>query len=152
LSGGILAKALYPMDKALFKVTGGRATVPGLIAGLPVLMLATTGARSGLTKVMPLIGIPIENNLAIIGTNYGQQLTPGWVFNLEANPAATVAYRDKTVPVTARRADHQETERAFDRAADLFPGYATYRLRAQHRVIRVFVLESATGGESSPSQ
>ena len=40
---------------------------------------------------MPLLAVPIDDNLAIIGSDYGQQTTPGWVYNLEANPAATIA-------------------------------------------------------------
>jgi hypothetical protein len=63
------------------------------------------------------------------------------VFNLEADPHAIVAYRDRSVNVTARRADPRETDAAFDEGAKVYPGYASYRDRAAHRDIRVFVLE-----------
>jgi len=142
LSGRILSKTLYPMDRALFKATGGRTTVSGVLGGLAVIMLTTTGAKSGKLRTMPLIGIPLGNDLAIIGTNYGQESTPGWVYNLEASPAAAVGYRDKIVAVTARRADESETDRAFDLAAAVLTAYAEYRLRADHRAIRAFVLQS----------
>lgn len=140
----MFSKTMYPVDKELFRVTGGRLTLPSLTAGLPVIMLITTGARSGKTRTMPLLGIPVGNDLAVIGSNYGQKSTPGWVYNLEADPSATVKYRDRTVAVTARRADEDETDQTFDLAAGVYPGYAKYRIRADHRVIRVFVLESAT--------
>lgn len=139
----LFSKTLYPLDKVLFRVTGGRLTLPSLTAGLPVIMLNTTGARSGKTRTMPLLGIPVSEDLAVIGSNYGQKSTPGWVYNLEADPSATVGYRDRTVAVTARRADANETDRAFDLAASVYVGYAKYRTRADHRVIRVFVLESS---------
>lgn len=139
----LFSKTLYPMDKLLFRVTGGRLTLPSLTAGLPVIMLTTTGARSGKPRTMPLLGIPVGEDLAVIGSNYGQKPTPGWVYNLEADPSATVGYRDRTVAVTARRADASETDLVFEMAAGVYAGYAKYRSRADHRVIRVFVLESS---------
>ena len=142
-SAWLLSKTLYRVDKALFRVTGGRLTLPSLMVGLPVIMLTTTGARSGKTRTMPLLGIPVGDDLAVIGSNYGQKSTPGWVYNLEADPSATVGYRDWTIAVTARRANEDQTNQTFNSANGLYPGYARYRTRADHRVIRVFVLESA---------
>ena len=113
------------------------------MVGLPVIMLTTTGARRGKTRTMPLLGIPVGDDLAVIGSNYGQKSTPGWVYNLEADPSATVGYRDWTIAVTARRANEDQTNQTFNSANGLYPGYARYRTRADHRVIRVFVLESA---------
>ncbi len=136
----VFQRTLYPVDKVLFRLTKGRMTLPGLVAGLPVIMLTTTGAKSGEARTMPLLGVPLDADLAVIGSNYGQQRTPGWVYNLEADPHATVEYRDRSVPVAARRASDDESDRAFDLAADVYPGYAKYRERADHRVIRVFVL------------
>lgn len=134
-------RTLYPLDKAMFRATSGRMTVPGLLAGLPVIMLTTTGAKSGEPRTMPLLGIPMGDDMAVIGSNFGQKATPGWVHNLEADPSATVAYRDRSVAVSARLADDTEADRAFELAADVYPGYAKYRERASHRRIRVFVLE-----------
>ena len=53
----LFSKTLYPQDKALLKFTGGRLTVPGLMAGLPVVMLTTTGAKTGKLRAMPLLGM-----------------------------------------------------------------------------------------------
>ena len=137
----VFQRTLYPLDKVLYKRTGGRRTVASLMAGLPVIMLTTTGAKSGEPRSMPLVGIPIDGDLAIIGSNYGQQRTPGWVYNLGADPAATVSYGDRTVDVTARAASDTEADRAFEIAATFYPGYGKYRARASHRTISVFVLE-----------
>jgi deazaflavin-dependent oxidoreductase (nitroreductase family) len=137
----VFQRTLYPIDKVLYRRTDGRVTVPGLMAGLPVIMLTTTGARSGDPRSMPLVGIPLGDDLAVIGSNYGQKRTPGWVYNLEADPAATVSYRERSVPVTARPASDAEADRAFEIAAGFYPGYGKYRARAGHRTIRVFILE-----------
>ena len=137
-------KTLYAIDRPLFRASKGRLAVPGLLAGLPVIMLTTTGAKSGLPRTMPLVGIPMGDDMAVIGSNYGQEHTPGWVYNLLANHAATVAYRDRSVEVVARPATDTEADEAFEAGARIYAGYAKYRARASHRVIRVFVLEPAT--------
>jgi deazaflavin-dependent oxidoreductase (nitroreductase family) len=140
-------RTLYAIDRPLFRASNGRWSGPGVLAGVPVIMLTTTGAKSGQPRSMPLVGIPMgddgRDDLAIIGSNYGQQRTPGWVYNLEADPHATVAYRDRSVDVVARPATDAEADRAFEIGARIYPGYAKYRERASHRVIRVFVLEPA---------
>jgi len=142
--GAMLQKTLYPLDKSVHAVTGGRHTVASLLAGIPVIMLTTTGAKTGILRTSPLIGIPMAGDLAVIGSNYGTSSTPGWVYNLEADPGAVVAYRDRRVYVTAQRANDLETDRAFDAAAAIYAAFPTYRKRAAHREIRVFVLETAT--------
>ncbi len=133
-------RMLYPVDKALFEMSAGRVTFAGLVAGLPVVMLTTTGNNSGRPITMPLLGIPIDRDLAVIGTNYGQQPTPGWVYNLEADPTATVRYRDRSARVIARRANAEETERTFELAKTIYLGYRSYRQRVSQREIRVFIL------------
>ena len=104
-------------------------------------MLATTGAKSGTVRTTPIFGIPIGDDLAIIGSNYGRESAPGWAYNLTADPAATVTFGDRTVPVVARPADDEESDEVFARAAHIYRGYAEYRSRAAHRQIKVFVLE-----------
>ena len=139
--GWVVAKLQPPLDKALFTKTGGTATAASLLSGLPVIMLATTGAKSGTARTTPIFGIPLGDDLAIVGSNYGRESAPGWVYNLMADPAATVTYGDRTVEVVARLADDRETDQVFTRAADIYPGYTEYRSRAAHRQIKVFVLE-----------
>ena len=139
----LFQKTLYAIDRPLYRWTKGRVTVPGLVAGLPVVLVTTTGTKSGEPRSMPLLGIPVGDDLAIIGSNYGTERTPGWVHNLEADPHATVTWRDRTVDVVARRAGTDETERAFEAGASWYSGFPAYRERAAHREIRVFVLEPA---------
>lgn len=138
----VFKRTLHPVDKVMFKATGGRVTVPGLVAGLPVLMVTTMGAKSGKPRTMPLLGIPMDGDVAIIGSNFGQKGTPGWVYNLEAEPSATVAYRGASVEVSARLASEAQADAAFAEAAKVYPGYARYRERASHRTIRVFILSA----------
>ena len=137
----VFQRTLYPIDKALFRLTNGRMTVPGLLAGLPVIVLTTTGAKTGKERTMPLLGIPLDDDMAVLGTNYGQRSTPGWVHNLRKNSEATVQYRSASVEVTARPATAEEADRAFESGAAVYGGFPKYRERASHRTIEVFILE-----------
>lgn len=139
------SKLAHRVDRRLLKLTHGRTAVATLMAGLPIITVTTTGAKSGLPRTLPLLGIPIEGDLALIGTNFGQTNTPGWVYNLEADPSGRVAYRDREVDVTARRADPEETEVALTQAAEVYPGYDKYRDRITGREVKVFILTVAAG-------
>jgi deazaflavin-dependent oxidoreductase (nitroreductase family) len=138
------SKTITPVDRVLYRVSSGRLTGPQVLAGLPVIMVTTTGRRSGEDRTAPLVGVPVDGDLAVIGTNFGQRHTPGWVFNLEADPAATVGFRDREVPAVARTATDDERTRVLRDAAVIYPGYDTYQERITGRTIRVFVLEPAS--------
>jgi deazaflavin-dependent oxidoreductase (nitroreductase family) len=99
----LFAKVLHHVDNLLLRATRGRTSVPRLLAGLPVITLVTTGARMGRRREVPLVGVPCGENVAVIGTRFGQPDTPSWYFNLRARRAAEVSYRGRTVPVTAAR-------------------------------------------------
>ena len=126
----------------------GRHSAPGLLAGLAVLDLTTTGRKSGQRRTSHLIATPYAGTLALLGTNFGQEATPAWALNLEADPQATVTYRGTTAR-GGRPAGHPGRGRR-----DLRPGgpvlpsaTASYRRRgsATRRAggSRVFVLDPA---------
>lgn len=107
-----------------------------------MLDLTTVGRRSGQPRTSHLIATPYAETLALLGTNFGQETTPAWALNLEAEPRATVGYRGVTREVLARPATEHETNEVFTRAASFYPGYRHYRRRVgDTRRIRVFVLE-----------
>ncbi len=103
------------MDRIVSRVSGGRTSVPRLMAGLPVLVLTTTGRRSGQPRASHLIAVPFADTLALIGTNFGQPHTPAWVLNLEAQPRAAVTYRGVTRDVVARPATCRRVGRGHGR-------------------------------------
>ena len=97
----VFQRTMYPIDKGLCRLTKRRLTVPGLMAGLPVIMMTTTGAKTGKDRTMPLLGIPMDDDLAVIESNSGQRSTPGWVYNLRAELEATAEFGSESVAVTA---------------------------------------------------
>ena len=113
------------------------------LAGLPVLVVTTTGRRSGLPRRAQLIGIPVDDEIALIGTNFGQAATPTWVLNLEADPRASVTHRDLTVEAVARPATEDERAQILELAGRVYVGYPKYLRRVTGRHVRVLVLERA---------
>ncbi len=138
----VFARSLRHLDDLVGRLSRGRHSAPGLLTGLAVLDVTTTGRRSGLRRTSHLIATPHAGDLALLGTNFGQPGTPAWALNLEADPHARVSYRGVTRDVVARPATAQEAEELFARAAELYVGYRHYRRRVgDRRRIRVFVLE-----------
>lgn len=153
LGARVLSRTLRPADALLARWGGGRVSAPGLLAGLPVVTLTTTGARSGRRRRVPLIPVVTDRVFAVLGTNFGGERTPAWAVNLEALPAADLAFGGRTVPVRARLLVAAERAALLTRATELYPGFGRYVARAAHRDVRVFALErmdrSGTGEETA---
>ena len=69
--GRLLQRSLHPIDRAVHRVSGERNTAASLLAGLPIIMLTTTGAKTGTDRTIPLMGIPVADELVVIGSNFG---------------------------------------------------------------------------------
>lgn len=137
----VFSKLLRHLDDGVSRLTGGRHSVPGLLAGLPVIDLTTTGRKSRQQRRSHLISIPVGDTLAVLGTNFGQANTPAWVLNLEADPQSSVTFRGVTRSVVARPASGEEEAAVMALSAGIYGGYAKYRTRISGRRVRVFVLE-----------
>lgn len=146
-------RLLPPIDRALHRVTGGRVRLSDAI--LPVLMLTTTGRRSGRPRTSPLTYVAVADGWAVVGTNFGQPHHPAWALNLLADPRATVEVGGNTVEVVARRSEGDERRRLFARFVAVWPDYASYVSRVgDARAIHLFVLDplrSSRGGPPSTS-
>jgi len=142
----LFAKTLHHVDRLVLRLSGGRVAVPGVLAGLPIITLVTTGARTGKRREVPLVGVPHGDDLAVIGTRFGQAHTPGWYFNLRARPGAEVGYRGQSVPVVAREAEGDEREAAWASGCRVYAGYQAYARRIDGRQVHVMVLEPAPAG------
>jgi deazaflavin-dependent oxidoreductase (nitroreductase family) len=140
----VFARVAHRLDKPLYKATDGRHTVASLIAGLPILMLTTTGAKSGKLRTVPVVGLPTDEGVAVIASNYGQEKQPAWFYNLSKNPDAEVGMDERSWKVHAVEVEGDRRERIWRQALRIYPGYSTYEKRAAHRPIHVFVLEPTT--------
>jgi deazaflavin-dependent oxidoreductase (nitroreductase family) len=136
----LFARTLCHIDKALLRLSRGQVTVPAVVAALPVLTVTTTGARTGQRRTTPLLGVPAGDDIAVIGTNFGQSRTPAWYHNMRADPKVEVTYRNKTVKAVAREAGDAEKQAIWDRARPVYVGYDAYANRIKNREIHVMIL------------
>jgi deazaflavin-dependent oxidoreductase (nitroreductase family) len=117
----------------------GRPT-SGPFAGRPVLILTTTGARTGEPRVAPLVFSRDADRLVIMASKAGSPKNPAWYANLVANPVVTVETGGETFQARATTAQGDERERLWDAHVAEHPGFADYPARTS-RVIPVVVLE-----------
>ena len=142
VGGWVFSRTLRHLDNVIGTLSKGKHSAPGLLTGLAVLDLTTTGRKSGQRRTSHLIATPYAGTVALLGTNFGQESTPAWALNLESDPHATVSYRGTAREVVARPATEAEAEEIFALAATFYAGYRHYRSRVgSSRRIRVFVLE-----------
>jgi deazaflavin-dependent oxidoreductase (nitroreductase family) len=112
----------------------------GPFAGRPVLLLTTTGAKSGQSRLAPLVFTRDGEHYVILGSKGGAPTHPAWYHNLLANPIVTVEVGGETFEARARVTEGTERERLFEQHATTNPGFRDYQQRTS-RVIPVIVLE-----------
>ena len=137
----LFARLLHRIDRPVYRLTGGRHTFASLVSGIPVVMLTTTGARSGRPRTVPVLGLPTPDGFAVIASNFGQERHPAWYHNLRANPEGTVAVDGQSRPVRAVEAEGERRQRIWEEGLRVYPGWSQYERRASNRRIAVFVLE-----------
>lgn len=125
---------------AEFRANGGK--VGGPFAGSPMLLLTTTGAKSGQSRTTPLVYTTDGDRIVIIASKGGAPTNPAWYHNLVANPTATVEIGTETFQARATVAEGAERERLFNQQAAQMPGFAEYQKKTT-RQIPVVILERA---------
>jgi deazaflavin-dependent oxidoreductase (nitroreductase family) len=159
-SPGVESFAAMPSDRSLSRFSmrlpasllraGGRLNVPlyrltrgrmfGRIGRAPVLLLTSTGRRSGQPRTAPVLYLADGERLIVIGSNAGNNRAPAWALNLEAHPDAEVEVGPKRRRVRARIAEGEERDELWRRMNDQYAGFDDYRTRTA-RQINLFVLE-----------
>jgi deazaflavin-dependent oxidoreductase (nitroreductase family) len=129
---------------AEYRANGGK--VGGQFANANLLLLTTTGAKSGQQRVSPLAYFRIDGKLIIIGSFAGAPVSPAWVHNLRANPQARIELPGQSgieaLDVTARELPSDERDALFDKVTAAAPGFAEYQTKTS-RVIPLFELQGA---------
>jgi deazaflavin-dependent oxidoreductase (nitroreductase family) len=139
----LFARIMHHIDRPVHRLTRGRYTFASLVAGIPVVMLTTTGAKSGQLRTVPVLGIPVEGGVAIIASNFGQARHPAWYHNLRAHPDAEAVVDGARRRVRAVEANDERRAQIWQQGLRMYPGFDQYERRASHRRITVFVLEPA---------
>ena len=131
---------ITPLDKLVHRLSGGRLLLSkGLV---PVLVLTTTGARSGEPRSVPLACVPHDDVIYLVGSNFGREKHPAWTGNLLRTPRAEVSLDGETFAVDARLLTDEEKAEVWPLLLEMWPTYDRYVERSG-RNLRVFRLTRA---------
>jgi deazaflavin-dependent oxidoreductase (nitroreductase family) len=108
--------------------------VEGMFKGAPILLLTTTGARSGKTRVNPLAYTRDRERLVVIASKGGAPTHPDWYHNVVANPVVTVEVGPERFQAKASVPDGDERERLYQAQAQIMPGFAEYQRKTTRRI------------------
>ena len=140
----LFARLMHRLDRPVLRWTRGRTSFTSLLAGLPIIALTTTGAKSGQPRTAPLVALEDGDHLVVFASNFGQTHYPAWYFNLRAHPRVRVLLRGQERSYVAREAQGDEYEAYWNAAVKLYPGYHAYKSRTGGRPIPVIVLTPTT--------
>ena len=137
------AEALKAFNKQIvddFRANEGK--VGGQFAGADLLLLTTTGAKSGEPRLAPLAYFTIDARMIIIGSKAGADTNPDWVHNLRVNPQAHVEVGTDAYDVTARELPQADRDEIFEKVVAAAPNFGTYQQNTT-RIIPLFELVRA---------
>ena len=127
------------LNVPLYRATRGR--LMGKVNRSPVLLLTTTGRKSGQKRTAPVLFGRDGDRVVVIGSNAGNVRAPAWALNLLANPEADIQIRGERRSVRAQVAEGEERERLWRAMNEQYEGFDDYAQRTA-RDIRLFVLEN----------
>jgi deazaflavin-dependent oxidoreductase (nitroreductase family) len=134
-----------PMNNQIieeFRANDGK--VGGPFQGATLLLLHTTGAKSGKERVNPVMYFEIDSKVLIVGSCAGADVDPAWVHNLRANPRARIEIGTDAYDVEVRQLSRDERDAAYPRIVKTAPGFGGYQEKTD-RVIPVFELKKLAG-------
>lgn len=124
-----------------FRRNGGK--VGGQFEGFPLLLLTSTGARSGAQRVNPVAYFDVDGKIYVVGSAAGRENNPAWVHNIRANPSVTVEIgSEDPKAATVRELPRDERDSIYRIVVERAPGFGEYQERTD-RVIPVFELVAA---------
>ncbi len=115
-----------------FRTHGGK--VGGPFAGAPLLLLTTTGAKSGQRHTFPLMYLPDGDRMIVFASKAGAPTNPDWYHNLLAHPQATVEVGNEKLDVTAIVTTDEERDRLYARQAEKYPQFAEYQAKTTRKI------------------
>lgn len=127
-----IIKAVSALHECWYRMTGG--LIGGNVLGTPILLLTTTGSKTGRRHTTPLVYLEDGDSLVVIASNGGNPKHPAWWSNLKRDPQGEVQVGPRRMAVLAEEAQGQERERLWQAAVDLYSGYAGYQESTDRRI------------------
>ena len=119
------------IDRPLLRATKGRLRLSFVI---PVLLLHCRGAKTGIEREVPLLYVPLEDAVLLIGSNGGQARDPAWCYNLRAEPEVRCTFRGKEGSFVAQELSGAEHALAWEDAVTVYPGYVRYQAQVERKI------------------
>ncbi len=133
----VLMKTVGTIHRGLYRLTGG--SLGGKLGGRPMLLLTTTGRKSGKRRTTPLQYLSDGEDLVVVASNGGNVRHPAWWLNIDANPQADVQVGDDKRRVRAETANEQERSRLWPLLVEEYGGFQDYEDETE-RTIPVVIL------------
>ena len=127
------------VHSVLYRSSNG--AIGGRIANSPVLLLTTTGRRSGKQRTVPLLYLRDGGNVVLVASNGGAVRHPTWWLNLQTTPEAWIQVKGIRRRVKAEQASAADKQRLWPRLTAMYPGYKRYQ-EITDRDIPVVILRS----------
>ncbi|HTX89683.1 MAG TPA: nitroreductase family deazaflavin-dependent oxidoreductase [Anaerolineales bacterium] len=127
-----LFKFFMALQVRMYRLSGGK--LGGNMRGFKVLLLTTTGRKSGKARTAPLGCFDHQDGYVIVASNAGQPTHPAWYLNLKSNPHVTVQVLDKVIPVTAEVLSGKARAQAWQNVIATAPSYAAYEKRTTREI------------------
>ena len=125
-------RVLTGIHTFFYRLSGGK--MGGRLGRSPILLLITTGRKTGKPRTTPLFYLKDGDNLILFASNGGSPTHTTWWLNLQANPQAEVEVGRKKLPVTARQADAEERKRLWPLLVAMYAGYAEYQKKTTREI------------------
>ena len=144
-------KAFTGFHVFLYRISGGR--FGSQMRGFGVLLLTTTGRKTGKRRTMPLGYIRDGDSYVVIASNGGLDRHPAWYFNLQQNPNVQIQVRERTLDVKAETAQGDHRQRLWSQVLAEAPGYADYQTRTTREIPLVILMpegvQAVTGASTA---
>ncbi|CAN5870993.1 nitroreductase family deazaflavin-dependent oxidoreductase [soil metagenome] len=132
--------------KLIEEFRAARGTVEGPLAGRPLLLLTTVGAKSGESRTTPMMYVRDGARLLVIASNLGAPAHPDWYRNLVAHPEVTVEVGDETFEATAVVTEGAERQQLWTQITEAYPFFTEHQAKTT-RQIPVIALERQNSGK-----
>jgi F420H(2)-dependent quinone reductase len=128
----LFLKLATAVHRTLYRRTGGR--LGGRLAGCPILLLTTTGRRTGKQRTTPLLYLADGDRLVLVASKGGDDRSPVWYRNLEANPEVKVQAGPHVRRMRAATASGADREELWPRVVRMYAPYDTYQSKTRRQI------------------
>jgi len=128
----MILKPASLMNTWVYRMSGGK--IGGTAAGAPVVLLITTGRKSGKPRTAPLLYLEDNGNIIVVASQGGMSTNPLWFRNLEANPEAEIEIGKERRKMRARRATEEEKAALWPKLTAMYGSFDLYQARTERNI------------------